>query len=191
MHEIWNVASQMTGGLKSPMQMRCISVFPTSSSYLRLGQSPQSAVHRTIQPHTTNFSTLCSQPAQTTCNTRLLENFGSCKYLTPCRTNVRFSYNKGKPKSVKSITERFLRLHWGIWIRPRAGRQKKLWKKSMERKRRLRYHVFCNRQQSRLFDKMVTKCWKEPKYYVDSPYEGYQKRTNMQKYYPERPPFLP
>lgn len=94
----------------------------------------------------------------------------------PSRSVTKFSLKKGKRKTVKAVVRRFLRLHWGGWIRPKVGRHKKLWKKSLSQKRRLRQHVFCNGTQNTLLDKMVTKYWKRPKYYVEDPYTPYHTR---------------
>lgn len=94
----------------------------------------------------------------------------------PVRTVTKFSLNKGKRKSSKSVIKRFFRLHWGGWIRTKVGRQKRLWKKSAANKRRLRQHVFCTSTQSYMLDKMVTKFWRKPKYYVDDPYTPYHTR---------------
>lgn len=94
----------------------------------------------------------------------------------PVRTVTKFSLKKGKRKTVKAVVKRFFRLHWGGWIRTKVGRKKRLWKKSPPQKRRLRQHVFCNATQSKLLDKMVTKFWKKPKYYVDDPYAPYHTR---------------
>lgn len=108
------------------------------------------------------------------------------------RTKVRYSRGKGKPQTVHSVRKRFYRLSWGIWIRTRAGRGKRLWKKNPSRQYRLRQHVFCNKTQSKLLDKMVTRFWRRPKYWVDDPYEPYHKRQNFDVYYPERSrPFYP
>lgn len=95
------------------------------------------------------------------------------------RTVTKFSLKRGKRKTVKAATKRFFRLHWGGWIRPKVGRQKKLWKKSAAQKRRLRQHVFCNATQSTLLDKMVTKFWKKPKHYVEDPYAPYHTREEL------------
>lgn len=92
------------------------------------------------------------------------------------RTVTKFSLGKGKRKSVHAVLKRFKRLHWGGWIRTRCGRHKKLWKKSAALKRRLRQHVFVNGHQANLLDKMVTKFWKKPKYYIDDPYAPYHTR---------------
>ncbi|CAH4037037.1 39S ribosomal protein L35, mitochondrial [Pieris brassicae] len=101
-----------------------------------------------------------------------------CNRITPIsvRTVTKFSLKRGKRKTVKAAVRRFFRLDWGGWIRTKVGRNKKIWKKSQPQRRRLRQHVFCNATQSTLLDKMVTKFWKKPKYYVDDPYAPYHTR---------------
>ncbi|XP_023947237.2 39S ribosomal protein L35, mitochondrial [Bicyclus anynana] len=99
--------------------------------------------------------------------------------IIPSRTVTKFSLKRGKRKTVKAAVKRFFRLHWGAWIRTKIGRHKKLWKKSQPQKRRLRQHVFVNATQNVLLDKMVTKYWKRPKYYVDDPYEPYHTREEF------------
>jgi large subunit ribosomal protein L35 len=62
----------------------------------------------------------------------------------------------------------------------------------MDRRYRLRQHVFCNAKQSKLLDKMVTDFWKKPKHWVDNPYEPYHKRENFEKLFPQKSrPFFP
>ncbi|XP_018568247.1 39S ribosomal protein L35, mitochondrial [Anoplophora glabripennis] len=107
------------------------------------------------------------------------------------RSVTKYSIKTGKRKSVKAVLRRFYRLHWGIWIRTKCGRHKKLWKKSPARKRRLRQHVFCNATQSTLLDKMVTHFWRKPKYYVDDPYEPYHTREEWQFTYTKPRPYFP
>uniref|UniRef100_A0A069DPK1 Large ribosomal subunit protein bL35m n=1 Tax=Panstrongylus megistus TaxID=65343 RepID=A0A069DPK1_9HEMI len=104
-------------------------------------------------------------------------NFNNTSVQT--RNLTKFSLRKGKRKTVKAVLKRFYRLDWGIWIRGKCGRAKKLYRKSANRKRRLRQHVFCNATQSYLLDKMVTNYWRKPKYYVDDPYEPYHKREEF------------
>ncbi|XP_047539755.1 39S ribosomal protein L35, mitochondrial [Vanessa atalanta] len=99
--------------------------------------------------------------------------------IVPVRTVTKFSLKKGKRKTVKAVVKRFFRLHWGGWIRTKIGRHKRLWKKSPPQKRRLRQHVFCNGTQNTLLDKMVTKYWKKPKYYVEDPYAPYHTREEF------------
>ncbi|XP_049880890.1 39S ribosomal protein L35, mitochondrial [Pectinophora gossypiella] len=97
----------------------------------------------------------------------------------PSRTVTKFSLKKGKRKTVKAVIRRFYRLDWGAWIRPRVGRKKRLWTKSGARQRRLRQHLLVNSTQTTLLDKMVTKFWKKPKYYVDDPYAPYHTREEF------------
>nr|CAG4644462.1 EOG090X0J5E [Lepidurus arcticus] len=99
--------------------------------------------------------------------------------VTSVRPLVKFSLTKGKRKSVKAVTKRFYRLHWGIWIRPIVGRAKKVWKKSDKMKIRAKQHVFCNATQSTLLDKMVSSFWRRPRYYVDDLYTPYHTRQTF------------
>nr|XP_031297176.1 39S ribosomal protein L35, mitochondrial isoform X1 [Camelus dromedarius]XP_045375483.1 39S ribosomal protein L35, mitochondrial [Camelus bactrianus] len=98
----------------------------------------------------------------------------------PVRTVTYFSSRKGKRKTVKAVIYRFLRLHSGLWLRRKAGYKKKLWKKTVARKRRLREFVFCNKTQSKLLDKMTTSFWKRRNWYADDPYRKYHDRTNLE-----------
>ncbi|KAF6732944.1 39S ribosomal protein L35, mitochondrial [Oryzias melastigma] len=99
--------------------------------------------------------------------------------LQPSRSLTYFSVKKGKRKSVKSVTQRFMRLHCGLWIRRKAGYKKKLWKKLPARRKRLREIVFCNNTQSKLLDKMTTSFWKRRNWYVNDPYMKYHDRVNL------------
>lgn len=96
--------------------------------------------------------------------------------MIPVRTVTKKSSRSAKRKSVKAAILRFKRLHWGGWIRTRCGRHKKMHKKSTKLRHRLRQHVLVNATQSTLLDKMVTKFWKRPKYYVEDIYEPYHTR---------------
>uniref|UniRef100_G3P000 Large ribosomal subunit protein bL35m n=1 Tax=Gasterosteus aculeatus TaxID=69293 RepID=G3P000_GASAC len=97
----------------------------------------------------------------------------------PSRSLTYFSLKKGKRKTVKSVTDRFMRLHCDLWIRRKAGYKKKLWKKSPPRRKRLREHVFCNKTQSKLLDKMTTSFWKRRNWFVNDPYLKYHNRVNL------------
>ncbi|MBW01245.1 39S ribosomal protein L35, mitochondrial, partial [Eschrichtius robustus] len=97
----------------------------------------------------------------------------------PVRTVTYYSSRKGKRKTVKAAVYRFLRLHSGLWLRRKAGYKKKLWKKTVARKRRLREFVFCNKTQSKLLDKMTTSFWKRRNWYADDLYQKYHDRTNL------------
>ncbi|XP_058054041.1 large ribosomal subunit protein bL35m [Anopheles bellator] len=112
---------------------------------------------------------------------RLLDAVQACPQLQtqPCRTVIKFSLRKGKRKTVKAVLKRFKRLDWGGWIRTISGRHKKLWRKKANRKRRLRQHVLVNGTQATLLDKMVTKYWKRPRYYINDPYAPYHSREEF------------
>merc|ERR1712191_16590 len=97
------------------------------------------------------------------------------------RSVTKWSLNKGKRKSAKSVTDRFFRLEWGAWIRPMVGHKKRHWSKTAKRKIRGARHVFCNSTQSTLLDKMVTKFWRKPHYYVDDIYRPYHQREEFVK----------
>ncbi|XP_029349569.1 large ribosomal subunit protein bL35m [Echeneis naucrates] len=97
----------------------------------------------------------------------------------PCRSLTYYSLKKGKRKTVKSVPERFMRLHCGLWIRRKAGYKKKLWKKKPARRKRLREIVFCNKTQSKLLDKMTTSFWKRRNWYLNDPYMKYHDRVNL------------
>ncbi|KAK7904892.1 hypothetical protein WMY93_017499 [Mugilogobius chulae] len=97
----------------------------------------------------------------------------------PSRAITYYSVKKGKRKSCKSVPERFMRLHSGLWIRRKAGYKKKLWRKLPARRKRLREHVFCNKTQSRLLDKMTTSFWKRRNWFLNDPYLTYHDRNNL------------
>ncbi|XP_035024062.2 39S ribosomal protein L35, mitochondrial [Hippoglossus stenolepis] len=99
--------------------------------------------------------------------------------LQPSRSLIYYSLKKGKTKTVKSVTQRFMRLHCGLWIRRKAGYKKKLWKKKPARRKRLREFVICNKTQSKLLDKMTTSYWKRRNWYLDDPYLKYHDRVNL------------
>lgn len=107
------------------------------------------------------------------------------------RTVTKYSWGKGKRKSVKAVLRRFYHLNWGGWIRTICGRNKKLWKKSAKQKRRIRQHVFCNATQSTLLNKMVGKYWTKPRYYVDDPYEPYHTREEFALSAKKPRPYIP
>uniref|UniRef100_A0A182WEL3 50S ribosomal protein L35 n=1 Tax=Anopheles minimus TaxID=112268 RepID=A0A182WEL3_9DIPT len=112
---------------------------------------------------------------------RLLDALATSPVLQtqPNRTVIKFSMRKGKRKTVKAVIKRFKRLDWGGWIRTISGRHKKMWRKRANRKRRLRQHVLVNGTQATLLDKMVTKYWKRPRYYINDPYTPYHTREEF------------
>ncbi|KAL2099351.1 hypothetical protein ACEWY4_005831 [Coilia grayii] len=96
----------------------------------------------------------------------------------PSRMLTYYSLKYGKRKTNRSVVKRFLRLHCGLWLRRKAGYKKKLWKKMPAHKKRLREHVFCNKTQSRLLDKMTGRFWKRRNWYLNDPYLQYHDRVN-------------
>lgn len=67
--------------------------------------------------------------------------------FTQVRTITKFSLKSGKRKTIKAALKRFKRLDWGCWIRTISGRNKRIWKKSPDRRRKARQHVFTNSTQ--------------------------------------------
>lgn len=65
-----------------------------------------------------------------------------------------------------------------LWCK-QAGYKKKLWKKKPARRKRLREHVFCNKTQSKLLNKMTTSFWKRRNWFVNDPYLKYHDRVNL------------
>lgn len=60
-----------------------------------------------------------------------------------------------------------------------AGYKKKLWKKKPARRKRLREHVFCNKTQSKLLNKMTTSFWRRRNWFLNDPYLKYHDRVNL------------
>ncbi|XP_060066648.1 large ribosomal subunit protein bL35m-like [Ylistrum balloti] len=113
-------------------------------------------------------------------------------FLQSVRTKTSVSLRKGKSKTVTSVVTRFKRMEWGGWIRTKAGKNKRMWSKTPQRRYRLQQHVICNGQQSKLLDKMVTGYWRKHRHYPDDPYAPYHKRTNFfNADKNDLPPFLP
>ncbi|XP_056333050.1 39S ribosomal protein L35, mitochondrial [Danio aesculapii] len=173
------MAATLTRGLLG--LLRPLSVFGRECLFpaVRLAQSPrfsnvvQKHAFRTLTPaHTTS-------PVQLTGLLSRVTPLMPSLLLQPLRNLTYFSLRKGKRKSVKSVTERFFRLHSGLWIRRKAGYKKKLWKKSAARRKRLREHVFCNKTQCKLLDKMTSPYWKRRNWYLNDPYQKYHDRTNL------------
>lgn len=155
---------------------------------IRLVSTPCYNAARNILFQPRSFATLskvsnnCALPQlknDSLINNRQILEISKNIVVVPARTVIKFSLQKGKRKSVKAVVKRFFRLHWGGWIRTKIGRHKKLWKKSPNQKRRLKQHVFCNATQNTLLDKMVTRYWKKPRYYVDDPYAPYHTREEF------------
>lgn len=129
--------------------------------------------------HTLTTTTTTTNPLGLSTNPAIINLSNNLVQHQQTRNVTKFSLQKGKRKSVRAVLKRFKRLDWGGWIRTRSGRQKKMWKKSSALKNRLRQHVLVNATQSWLLDKMVTKYWRRPKYYINDPYAPYHKRETF------------
>ncbi|XP_055598200.1 39S ribosomal protein L35, mitochondrial [Uranotaenia lowii] len=126
--------------------------------------------------------TVCAQAANAVASpTGSILTALSAVQQQPSRTVIKFSLGKGKRKTVKAVVKRFKRLHWGGWIRTMSGRHKHMWRKSAARKHRLKQHVLVNSQQATLLDKMVTKYWKRPRFYINDPYAPYHTREELRE----------
>ena len=73
----------------------------------------------------------------------------------PTRTLTYYSRRKGKRKTVKAVVRRFRRTGSGKWKRWQAGKNHFNSKKTSKRRSRLRRYVICNKQQTKLLNKMV------------------------------------
>ena len=73
----------------------------------------------------------------------------------PARTITYYSRRKGKRKTVKAVIRRFRRTGSGKWKRWQAGKNHFNSKKTSKRRSRLRRYVICNKQQTKLLNKMV------------------------------------
>lgn len=81
-----------------------------------------------------------------------LLNFSS---IIPTRTITYYSRRKGKRKTVKAVIRRFRRTGSGKWKRWQAGKNHFNSKKTSKRRSRLRRYVICNKQQTKMLNKMV------------------------------------
>ena len=98
-------------------------------------------------------STTCLNNAQLQFCTRITQV--QSYPVIPARTLTYYSRRKGKRKTVKSVIRRFRRTGSGKWKRWQAGKNHFNSKKSSQRRSRLRRYVICNKQQTKLLNKMV------------------------------------
>lgn len=75
--------------------------------------------------------------------------------VIPTRTITYYSRRKGKRKTVKAVIRRFRRTGSGKWKRWQAGKNHFNSKKTSKRRSRLRRYVICNKQQTKMLNKMV------------------------------------
>jgi len=88
-----------------------------------------------------------------------------------------YDMHDGERKSLPAVVARFKRLDWGQWIRPRAGRYKKHWKKSRIQLINNEKHVFVMPWHKRRFDRAVTSDIKEIRHIPDDPYKVYNEMS--------------
>lgn len=72
---------------------------------------------------------------------------------------------------------RFKRLDWGMYLRHRAGRYKKRWKKSDATKWKMEQTVFTAPYHTRRLDLMFSDETKRKRYFPDDPYEKYNQTS--------------
>ena len=158
----------------------------------------RSLSYQPFHPPSTQFGVRCVDSAHSYHVTssivshRLLGNSGIV--MQQSRTRVYQSWKKGKPETVREVPSRFMRLGNGLWIRPRAGRRKGLWKRKPETLEDLKQHVICSKRQCWMLERMVGKYWKRDHHYPNDPYAPYHVRNGFNNdivYKPNRPPFYP
>jgi len=154
-----------------------------------VGNRTLSGAHRSLSMFCLNTPTkTCSKIAAASGN---LDLGPTSVTMTPVRTRVYCSRETGQSETVEDVVKRFFRLHNGLWIRPKAGRNKKKWTKTPSRVHRLKFHVVCNRAQCQLLDKMVNREYRVKKFYADDPYAAYHRKSNLPDYRYQPPKFLP
>jgi len=90
---------------------------------------------------------------------------------------VLYDMQDGERKNLPAVVARFKRLDWGQWIRPRAGRDKKHWKKSRTQLVNNEKHVFVKPYHKRRFDRAVTMEIKEIRHIPEDPYKVYNEMS--------------
>jgi len=88
-----------------------------------------------------------------------------------------YNLHDGERKNLAAVVARFKRLDWGAWIRPRAGKDKKRWRKSTQQLINCEKHVFCKAYHKRRFDRAVTMEIKEQRHIPNDPYKVYNEMS--------------
>ncbi|RWS14861.1 39S ribosomal protein L35: mitochondrial-like protein [Dinothrombium tinctorium] len=96
------------------------------------------------------------------------------------RTVIYYGRQDGRRKNAVGAVTRFYRLNWGAWLYVLPGRRSDKWRKSWWRLYYERQHYILGREKSLQLEKMITPIFKKPKYFIDDPYEPYQKRHNFE-----------
>lgn len=72
--------------------------------------------------------------------------------------------------------DRFYRLNWGGWIRRRGAARD--WQKTGGQRWWAKQHIFCSEAQSKQLEQMFAQKYRRKTYFVDDPYEIYEKRNH-------------
>ncbi|XP_018016518.1 uncharacterized protein LOC108673237 [Hyalella azteca] len=95
------------------------------------------------------------------------------------RSIIKYDLETGERHSHPGIYKRFTKLHWGAWIRPEIGQNKKLWAKLSKKKHHCQQFYFVPHEKGQIFDKMVTTYYRMRRYYPDDPLRPYHERDNF------------
>lgn len=90
---------------------------------------------------------------------------------------VYVGYYDDKRHNDPRALDRFYRLNWGGWIRARGGRGRGMWRKTGNKMWWTKQHVLCNAHQSEQLEKMFEQKYRKKTFFVDDPYEIYEKRN--------------
>jgi len=92
---------------------------------------------------------------------------------------IYYNFQEGKRESDPDALGRFYRLGWGGWIRTKAGRRKKLWRKPWDCRWWQRQHLLVDDRTAMNLERMITPEYKKRRFIVDDPYEPYHKRHDF------------
>ncbi|CDW53603.1 Probable 39S ribosomal protein L35, mitochondrial [Trichuris trichiura] len=93
--------------------------------------------------------------------------------------HIRFSPEDGRKVPCKDVLDRFKRLNTGMWIRANPGRNTKRYLKDEPWLTSSLQHVTCTPIECQILDKLVSRFWQRPKYFVDDQYEAYNVRHSI------------
>ncbi|RWS26257.1 39S ribosomal protein L35-like protein [Leptotrombidium deliense] len=99
--------------------------------------------------------------------------------IVPSRSVIYYDFHNSRRRSVTAAIQRFHRLNWGGWVYMLPGGRKKVWRKSWWRRWYDRQYYLLSPKQSWEMEQLMTPRYKKPKYFVDDPFEPYQKRHGL------------
>ncbi|KRZ12626.1 DNA damage-binding protein 1 [Trichinella pseudospiralis] len=91
--------------------------------------------------------------------------------------HIRFSPEDGRKVPCTDVLNRFKRLNTGMWIR-RYMKDEPWLTNSLA-------HKTCTPLECQILEKMVSRFWQRPRYYVDDPYEPYNQRYGISESLPK------